>query len=84
MSNAIKQQHDAFAVYGHYNDWGFAEAIPAVDISVSNGYERGRVTLSLEEAAQAIDLIKNAIKQAEKETKRIAKRHAKNGGAQRF
>lgn len=80
MAEPIKHQHDAFGAYGTYDDWGFDESEPAIQIymnGMNNQGTRTYLTLTLQEAAQAIDIIKDAVKQAKKETKKIEKRKAK-------
>lgn len=82
MHNAIKHQHDVFGAYGQLNDWGFEEPKPTVEIFVNNGRTSSSyATLSLEEAAQAIEILKAAIKEAEKQIKKSEKHRAKR---QRF
>lgn len=84
MNNAIKLQIDSFGAYSSVNDWGL-ETVAGVEIYVNNGHSKGYVHLSIEQAHQAIDIIKDAIKQAEKDVKKAEKQQKKyRGGRERF
>ena len=86
MGKTIKHQHDAFGAYGQYNDWGFSDPEPTVEVFINNGRERAYVNLSLKEATQALEILKDAVKEAEKEGKKQAKIKKRRGskGSTRF
>ena len=86
MAEPIKQQINAFGAYSSTNDWALDEGgIKAqIEVYVSSARAHGYVTLSIEEAHQAIDILKDAIKQAEKDFKSIEKRNKKRSSRQPF
>jgi hypothetical protein len=75
MIEPIKQEHNAFGASSAVNDWGFDDDVkPQVEVYVNNGRgSSGYIYLSLEEAHQAIEIIKEAIKTAEKDLKKAEK-----------
>jgi len=78
MAEPIKQPINVFGAYPSVNDWGFDDNLKAqIEVYVSNSRGSGYVTLSIDEAHQAIEIIKDAIKGAEKDLKKMEKNRAK-------
>lgn len=86
MAEPIKQPINVFGAYPSVNDWGFEDNLKAqIEVYVANSRGNAYVTLSIEEAHQAIEILKDAIKESEKELKKSQKRDKKyRGGRQRF
>jgi hypothetical protein len=87
MAEPIKQPINVFGAYSGVNDWGFEEPKATVEVYVANSRANAYVTLSVEEAHQAIEILKDAIKEAEKELKKMQKREdkrSKRSGRERF
>lgn len=86
MAEPIKQPINVFGAYASINDWGLDNEVKAqVEVYVANSRANAYVTLSIEEAHQAIEILKDAIKESEKELKKSQKRDKKyRGGRQRF
>lgn len=88
MAEPIKQPINVFGAYASVNDWGFDDNLKAqIEVYVTSARSQGYVTLSIEEAHQAIDIIKDAIKEAEKDLKKMEKNRAKRSkrsGRERF
>ena len=87
MEKTIKHQHNAFGASSAVNDWGLEDSLKAqIEVYVNNGRgSNGFVYLNLEEAHQAIEIIKDAIKQAEKDLKKAEKYEKKRrSGRERF
>ena len=78
MAEPIKQPINVFGAYPSVNDWGFDDNLKAqIEVYVANSRGSGYVTLSIEEAHQAIEILKDAIKGAEKDLKKMEKRNKK-------
>ena len=78
MAEPIKQPINVFRAYPSVNDWGFDDNLKAqIEVYVANSRGSGYVTLSIEEAHQAIEIIKDAIKGAEKDLKKYQKNEEK-------
>ena len=88
MAEPIKQPINVFGAYAGVNDWGFEDDLKAqIEVYVANSRANAYVTLSVEEAHQAIEILKDAIKEAEKELKKMEKNRAKRSkrsGRERF
>ena len=85
MTNTIKQEVAAFGAYVSVNDWGLSEeSYPTVELYVNSGNGKGYVTLTIKEAHQAIEILKDAIKQSEKNFKKTQKRSKKAREQERF
>lgn len=71
----LNQEHTAFNATVYDNDY-YLEALPAgIVIDVNNGYQsRGSVSLTIAETKQAIEILKQAVKRAEKINKKNAKK----------
>ena len=76
---AIKKEHDAFMVYGSYRDFGLEKALPVVEIHINNGRERSNLPLSAEEVEQAIEMLKEGLKSAQKFAKKADKQNKRDG-----
>lgn len=65
MTNAITRSQNIFSASG-YKNWGNNN--PAVEVLV-NGYDNSfaRLDLTIEEAEQAIEILKDAVEQAKNE-----------------
>jgi len=78
MAEPIKQPINVFGAYPSVNDWGFDDNLKAqIEVYVTSPRGQGYVTLSVEEAHQAIEILKDAIKGAEKDLKKMEKRQKK-------
>ena len=85
MANTIKQEVAAFGAYVSISDWGLGEdSHPTIELYVNGGNGKGYVTLTIEEAHQAIEILKDAIKQSEKNFKKAQKRNKKAREQERF
>lgn len=87
MAEPIKQPINVFGAYPSVNDWGFEEPKATIEVYVANSRANAFVTLSVEEAHQAIEILKDAIKESEKELKKMEKNRAKRSkrsGRERF
>ena len=80
MAEPIKQPINVFGAYPSVNDWGFDDNLKAqIEVYVANSRGSAYVTLSIDEAHQAIEILKDAIKGAEKDLKKMEKNRAKRG-----
>ena len=78
MAEPIKQPINVFGAYPSVNDWGFDDNLKAqIEVYVTSPRGQGYVTLSIDEAHQAIEIIKDAIKGAEKDLKKMQKNEEK-------